>query len=271
MTELEVISKIEASLEQAASKPKTNRLKAIIAINLSAMCLPISGVFIKEATAQKAETGEFVLVRALCTFFVAGMILMKTKTHIWSDIPTGKFKFCIIRAFCSLIGFGSGTLSFQLMPLGISVVITYMAPFWTSLLAYVFNREPIFKHEYVSMIVCFIGVIGITFGGRHEEKPLAEPESSNWIYILGALAALITSFSLSGGAVTNRRLHDVSVGILISYMASLAATSSLLFFSIRYLITGQTFLYYEKLETYGWVIGACLIELFNPMAAIIAY
>jgi drug/metabolite transporter (DMT)-like permease len=57
-----------------------------------------------------------------------------------------------------------------MIPLGIAVLIVNTAPLWTSVLAYLFNGEPIYRKEYVSMAVCFIGMIGITFGGRHEEK-----------------------------------------------------------------------------------------------------
>jgi drug/metabolite transporter (DMT)-like permease len=158
-----------------------------------------------------------------------------------------------------------------MLPLGIAVLIVYMSPFWTSVLAYFFNGEPIYRKEYMSMAVCFIGVIGITFGGRHEETQLTEPETSPLKYGLGALAALCASFAISGGAVTNRKLHDVNIGILISFMALLAAVSSFSFFTTRYFVTGQTFLYYENSDTYFWVFGACMTELFNSVMAIIAY
>jgi drug/metabolite transporter (DMT)-like permease len=100
---------------------------------------------------------------------------------------------------------------------------------------------------------------------------LTEPETDPLTYVLGALAALIASFTISGGAVTNRKLHDVNIGILISFMAFLAAVSSFSFFTIRYFVTGQTFLYYENSDTYFWVIGACLTALFSSVMTIIAY
>jgi hypothetical protein len=46
-------------------------------------------MFVGKASELKAEAVEFILIRSLFTFFVAGVILKKSKTHIWSDIPTG--------------------------------------------------------------------------------------------------------------------------------------------------------------------------------------
>ena len=118
-------------------------MKSIIAINLSAMLLPASGIFVEKATQYGAETGEFVLVRALSTLFVAGVILARSKKHVWRDIPTGKFKFVIIRACCSLFGFGNLMIGYTLMQLSTAIIIVNTAPFWTTLLAHFFNGEAI--------------------------------------------------------------------------------------------------------------------------------
>jgi len=120
-------------------------MKSIIAINLSAICVPISGIFVEKATQIEAEAGEFVVVRAFCTFFVAGIILVRSKKHVWKDILTGKFKFVVIIACCSTFGFCSMMVGFSLMQLSTAIIILNTAPFWTTLLAHFFNGEPILK------------------------------------------------------------------------------------------------------------------------------
>ena len=92
------------------------------------------------------------------------------------------------------------------------------------------------------MVACFIGVIGITLGGHHDEKSLTEPEESGLKIVFGSIACFSAAFGMTGAAVANRKMHDVNVGILLTYMAILASTSMISFFTIRYITTGQTFL-----------------------------
>jgi len=49
-----------------------------------------------------------------------------------------------------------------MVPMYISVILFNLAPFWTSLLAFWINGEPIVKLEYVAMAICFLCIIGMT-------------------------------------------------------------------------------------------------------------
>ena len=52
--------------------------------------------------------------------------------------------------------------------IGIAYIVINLNPFWTSLLARCIFKESIFKAEYLAMIICFLGVIGLSLGGSNE-------------------------------------------------------------------------------------------------------
>ena len=49
-----------------------------------------------------------------------------------------------------------------MVPLSIVIILTNLAPFWSSILGYFINKEPIIRIEYIAMAICFSCVVGIT-------------------------------------------------------------------------------------------------------------
>lgn len=54
-------------------------------------------------------------------------------------------------------------LSLTMIPFALLVVIFQTSPFWTSILSYYINKEPIYPIELAGMLVCFLAVLTITF------------------------------------------------------------------------------------------------------------
>ena len=55
-----------------------------------------------------------------------------------------------------------------------SAVVINLAPFWTAVLAYFINKEAITIFEIVSMLVCFMCVVGLTLSSTEDNKDETE-------------------------------------------------------------------------------------------------
>ena len=51
-----------------------------------------------------------------------------------------------------------------MIPVSLLVILFQTSPFWTSILSYYVNGEPIYRVEILGMILCFVAVIIITMG-----------------------------------------------------------------------------------------------------------
>ena len=89
-------------------------------------------------------------------------IRVKANKTLYSSIPEGRFKLVILRQILGLMNFTFFIGSLNYIPLFLVVIIHSLAPFWTTILAQVINKEKVMKIEYLCMSLCFICVLGIT-------------------------------------------------------------------------------------------------------------
>lgn len=113
---------------------------------------------------------------------------------------------CIIGQTC----FVMFTYSLTMIPLSISMLLFQTAPFWTSILGYFINREPIQRIEYVAMILCFIGVAAIA-SSKGSNGAESNSESTK---LLGITIAFVTAWFYAGCNVLNRKLKEVHFTVL---------------------------------------------------------
>lgn len=59
-----------------------------------------------------------------------------------------------------------------MIPFSLLVILFQTSPFWTSILSYHFNGEPIYRVEIFGMILCFIGVVIITTSEDKDQNEL---------------------------------------------------------------------------------------------------
>ena len=71
----------------------------------------------------------------------------------------GQLRLILTRCFLGQGYFCLFLLSATLLPLSLHMIIFQTAPFWTTILSMLFNREKVFCYEYVAMFLCFCGVV----------------------------------------------------------------------------------------------------------------
>jgi drug/metabolite transporter (DMT)-like permease len=89
-----------------------------------------------------------------------------------------------------------------LIPLSLHIILWQTSPFWTVVLAYFINKEPIQKIEYLAMSLCFAGVVAIALSKTNQTLA-----SSN--KFLGICVSFSTAWFLALVGVLNRRLKNV--------------------------------------------------------------
>jgi len=67
-----------------------------------------------------------------------------------------------MRSILGVTDFLLYNVALQMIPLALAVILFNLSPFWTSLLGYLINNEPIFMHEYLAMAACLLCVVAIT-------------------------------------------------------------------------------------------------------------
>jgi drug/metabolite transporter (DMT)-like permease len=72
-----------------------------------------------------------------------------------------------------LIGFALWTLGSLMMPLMIHMVILQTAPFWTSILGTIFNKEKVSAFEYFAMTLCLATIGFVIFSKPENRQQLA--------------------------------------------------------------------------------------------------
>lgn len=76
-----------------------------------------------------------------------------------SQFPKHYFKFMMMRCFCGVTGFVSGTYSISFVPITVYSVLLNTSPFHVNVLSYFFLNETLKKRDFIGMFLCFIGVV----------------------------------------------------------------------------------------------------------------
>ena len=59
-----------------------------------------------------------------------------------------------------------------MIPFTLLVILFQTSPFWTSIMGYKFNGEPLYTVEIVGMVLCFIAVVFITLDEKEEGEDI---------------------------------------------------------------------------------------------------
>lgn len=98
---------------------------------------------------------------------------------------------------CGSVNFMLGIACTTIVPITVSCLLFNMTPFWTILLGYWVNGEPLMKIDFVAMIVCFFCVAGIILG-----KENSSPASDN--LVTGVILCIIKSWFFAGHSIATR-------------------------------------------------------------------
>ena len=130
---------------------------------------------------------------------LVGVLTIKFRGEsVW--IPTDKMKLIFYRTILGTANFMLSIWVLTMVPLSIVIILTNLAPFWTSILGYMINSEPIIKIEYLAMAICFSCVVAITLS---KDSSVGSFEST---MIIGMLFTIIRSWTQAALTVCSRTL-----------------------------------------------------------------
>jgi len=98
---------------------------------------------------------EIILFRAGVTFIMSYLILKKKKVFPWGV----NHKFLIARGVFGALGLICYLYTMQKMPLASAIIIHYLSPIFTTLIALMFLGERVRLIQWFSFILSFVGVI----------------------------------------------------------------------------------------------------------------
>jgi drug/metabolite transporter (DMT)-like permease len=73
----------------------------------------------------------------------------------------------LIRAAVGTVGFLSYLFAIKYLSLGLLMIIYNTAPFWASLLGFLFLGETLQKYEVVAMLLGFLGIVLVALSKPH--------------------------------------------------------------------------------------------------------
>lgn len=127
------------------------------------------------------------------------------------------------------------------IPLSLCIIILYLQPFWTSLIAYKTHNEPIIRSEYIGMIICFLGVVGLTAGAPKVVSHHGEAAITTAKFTVGILILFLASVTQAGLQVTSRSVTSVYFAIITFHVSLLALLVALACIVYRIATTGEAF------------------------------
>ena len=158
-------------------KLKTNRLKAIIFMNLFAILMPLYQLLVKIATNEKGVSPLDVIVARTFACLTGSIIVAKSSGHsffVKSELRRDLF----MRSMQGTIGHLSFTFGIMYVPLVIVNILYNTAPFWTFLLAWCMVGERLTGLQIAALVMSFIGICLIS---RNSSKSSEANESTSAI------------------------------------------------------------------------------------------
>ena len=121
---------------------------------------------------QKVTLLEYVVIRNLVVVLFS--IALLTTMHIdpWITLPSDKRAIVVARGMTGVVTVLLINWSLELIPFSLMVILFQTTPFWTSVLSFFVNKEPIFPVDLVGMILCFVAVFIIATNNRKDHAML---------------------------------------------------------------------------------------------------
>ena len=174
-----------------------------------------------------------------------------------------------------------------MIPFTLLVILFQTSPFWTSILAYKFNNEPLYKVEVIGMILCFVAVVFITIDENDSKEKILSTTTgtaddldlekivSNQNFLIkttGVFLILFASLMSASIAVLNRSLREVPYSVVLFYHSLLGMTATVAILFVGKLIFGRPlyFLSLARLD-FGILALASLLDAIGVLAQTVAY
>ena len=150
-------SLITETLSEIETK-KTNSWDSIIFMNIFCVCLSLYSILAKEALSYGITVLHLNFIRCCVCASIGFSCMLYRGNTVFKDVQPHNRKYLVIRSLAGQLSYYLITLTMDMIPLSTIFIIFNTNQFFASALSFFINKEPIFKSEVFSMLVCFLCV-----------------------------------------------------------------------------------------------------------------
>ena len=184
---------------------KTNRPKAILAINIFAFTLFLYQVTAKVAVHEKHINALDLELMRTVTITICAYINTKALGYDL-HVPKDMRGLLAFRALSGTIGLTSLTFGVLLIPLAVANIIYNTAVIWSAIMAYLLLGERLSKLQVYGLVVSFVGIALITYSSLQSDPDVEGSSSSKAAIVIGCLCCLLTAVLLGIVTVQTRMM-----------------------------------------------------------------
>ena len=144
----------------------TNRSKGITSIILSAFGFALMALFVRLCDNYGSDISSFQksFFRNIIAFGIAFVVFYRTKksspiASMPVTLNTTTTTLLLIRCFAGFIGILANFYALSKIPIAEAMTLNKTAPFFTVLFSWIFLKEKPKKHQFLAIIIAFLGVI----------------------------------------------------------------------------------------------------------------
>lgn len=225
----------------------TKTYKDNIVLGATAAILAFASLAVMSALVKEASQGTSVEVvvffqNLVCLIFVAPVVI----SYGWGEIKTARIGIHVLRAVTGTGAWLGLFFAITLMPLTNAVLITYSAPIWIPLIAWMLHGRKVGRAVWAGVILGFMGIVMVL-------------HPSNAALTWGAPLALGAAFLLALALLSVRWLCETEPNLYF-----LLSTALILPFAL---------FFWQTPEPWTWIylagIGLCLLA--SQVLLIVAY
>ena len=227
-------------------RPENLGLGAILTTS-AFLCVALVGALAK-ASGQYTSTGVILLFQNLiCLVFVTPVVLRGG----WASLRTGKLGLHVLRAATGTACWYSLFFAITQIPLANATLLTYSAPLWMPLIAWIVTRQRVAKATWAGAGIGFVGVMLVL-----------QPQGHG--FTIGEISALAGAVFLAVAMMSVRWLgatEPVTRILFYYFLLSTVMSAPIAVFD------WQPF----PARAWPWLIGLGFAQLFSQILIVVAY
>lgn len=240
------MSDVETSASGVGHRPENLGLAALLT-TAAFFCVALVGTLAK-VSGQYTSTGVLLLAQNLiCLVFVIPVALRGG----WSSLKTARLGLHVLRAATGTACWYALFFAIKLIPLHNATLLTYSAPLWMPLVAWVVTRQRILRPTWIGAGVGFGGVLLVLQPQGHGFS-LGEASA-----LAGALFLAVAMMSVRWLGATEPMIRVLFYYFLLSTLMSVPVA----------LLDWQPI----PARAWIWLIGLGFAQLFSQILIVVAY
>jgi drug/metabolite transporter (DMT)-like permease len=240
------VGDVETSDSGVGHRPENLRLAALLT-TAAFFCVALVGALAK-VSGQYTSTGVLLLFQNfICLLFVTPVALRGG----WSSLRTGKVGLHLLRAAMGTACWYALFFAIKQIPLANATLLTYSAPLWMPLVAWVVTRQRILPPTWIGAGIGFVGVMLVL-----------QPQGHG--FSIGEMSALAGALFLAVAMMSVRWLGATEPMIRVLFYYFLLST--LMSIPIA-LLDWQPI----PAGAWSWLVGLGFAQLFSQILIVVAY